>query len=82
MGNLNKLELQLLVFEDVIDDQQESKVKEWEYDTSRCLQFSITFTINGNYLHLFRYDWSSQIGGLNNKMNLVFIPKPHRGQMK
>ena len=52
MGNLNKLELQLLVFEDVIDDQQESKVKEWEYDTSRCLQFSITFTINGNYLHM------------------------------
>ena len=50
IGNLNKLELQILVFEDVIDEQ-ESKVKESEYDTNRYLQFSITFTINGNYLH-------------------------------
>ena len=49
MGNLNLMDLQLLVFEDVIDEQ-ESNSQKWENDTSRYLQFSITFRINGNYL--------------------------------
>ena len=49
MGNLNLMDLQILVFEDVIDEQ-ESNSQKWENDTSRYLQFSITFRINGNYL--------------------------------
>ena len=52
LGNLYKLELQLLVFEEVLDDGIPTQFRERGFESSRYLIFSLIYTMNGKMIRM------------------------------